>query len=391
MNRLDEIVNRRNTYCAKYDMYDKIVGRCDVTHLGVADSDLKAPIEIVNKMCEVANHAIYGYTEINDDFAISIARYIKNMFGISVPQEEIVYCPRINIALGICVNKLTNRGDNVIINTPAYSPLYSQVIKNGRNIIESPLKQVGNRYMLDFENLESIVNSKTKMLILCSPHNPTSTVFYEDEIKKLEDFCIKHKLLIFSDEIHSSIIKEGVKFISTLSLSEEFLDKLIYTNSPAKAFNIAGVIASYIIVKNSEIRDKIKAGIDEIGMHNPNIFGLNALITSYNNCMYYIKDLNDYVEKNETLLREYFAKYMPKFKIFDRDGTYLLWIDYSNFNITEDDIKKWFINDVLASVYTESSFTGTKGKFIRLNIALQTSRLEVVLKNMVKAYDKIDK
>ena len=354
MNDFDYVSSRRNTYCAKHDSFDKVYGRKDLIHLGVADTDFTTAKEIVKKLEEVATFGLFGYTDTNEDFYNAIIHHLNNRYNSHVSQEEILYCSRINIAEVASIMALTQPNDQVLINTPAYTPLHNAITQNQRRVIESPMVRVDNGYQIDFDHMESVVTSDTKIYVLCSPYNPTGTVFSREVLEHVGDFCIKHDLILFCDEIHGDIIKEGVAFTSVLTLSDKLLDRLIYANSPAKTFNTPGLITAYLVIPNKDIREKVGRSINDMGIHNPNIFGLNALITGYESCDDYIDELNVYIDDNERFVREYLQANMDGFKVMDREGTFLLWIDYSSLDVTEEILKDWIINKANVSVYFSS-------------------------------------
>ena len=169
----DDIVNRRNTNCGRWDTMDKKYGTRDMIHLGVADMDFRAPVEIRDSLHKILDMGVLGYTDLSDKFFLSIQRWYKKQYNMDIPREWIVFCPRINIASSICVETYTEKGDGIIMHTPAYGPLQNSILKNNRKMLSSPLKKNGEHYEMDFAQMESMVDEHTKMMILCNPHNPT--------------------------------------------------------------------------------------------------------------------------------------------------------------------------------------------------------------------------
>ena len=277
----DEIVNRRNTNCGRWDTMDKKYDTNDMIHLGVADMDFKAPAAIIDSFSKVIDMGVLGYTDLSDKFFYSIQRWYKKQYNIDIPREWIVFCPRINIASSICVETYTEKGDGIIMHTPAYGPLQNAILKNDRKMLSCPLKKNGEHYEMDFAQMESIVDEHTKMMILCNPHNPTGRAWTKEELVHVAEFCKKHNLILFTDEIHGDLMKSGLKHHTTLDISKEMNERIIVANSPTKTFNIPGVIVSYMIIPNENIRKEIEATIDRIGMHNPTIFAVPAVEKAY--------------------------------------------------------------------------------------------------------------
>lgn len=384
----DKIIDRKNTNCGKWDTMAVRYQRDDLIHLGVADMDFAAPEAVIQGLQECVNHGIFGYTDLNDGFYQGIIRWMRVVHNTEVKREEIVFCPRINISSSICVETFTQRGDEVMIHTPAYGPLYQAIVKNDRKVLDSPLKRTECGYEIDFEHMEKVVSNKTKLLILCSPHNPVGRVWTLEELVKAGQFCLKHNLLMFVDEIHGDIVGEGVKFTSALTLPEDIRNIVIQASSPTKTFNVPGVIVSYMVIQNAEIREKIKMDIDRLGMHNPTIFSASVVENVYTKCDDWYRKLLKYINENETYTRTYFAEFMPAFEICPREGTYLLWISYEKLGCTEEALERWFIEEARVSVYMGTVFQQEGRGYIRLNIASPRKLLEEAFERMRIAYRK---
>lgn len=385
----DEWNERRNTNCGKWDTMDKKYQKEGMLHLGVADMDFQSPKQIIDAFQDILDKGIFGYTDLSDRFYENIREWMRQKHQAEVSREEIVFCPHINVSSSICVETFTEEMNEVIINTPAYGPLYQAVVKNHRKVVESPLILENGSYKIDFAHLESVVTDKTKMFILCSPHNPVGRVWTREELEEVGAFCKKHDLLLFVDEIHGDIVAEGVTFTTALTLSETVRERLIVATSLTKTFNVPGVIVSYMIVPNEEIRSRIAQTIDRIGMHNPTIFAVAAVEHGYMECEEWYQQMLDYVNENEKFTREFFAEHFPEFEILERQGTYLLWISYEKLGITEEELEKWFLEKANVSVYMGSVF-GNQGRgFIRLNIASPRTMLKEAYERMAAVYSEL--
>lgn len=382
----DRVTDRRGTNCGRWDTMDDKYGRNDLIHLGVADMDFVSPSAITGAFAEITKAGIFGYTDLNEGFYNGIIRWYQKQYAIEIEKDWIVFCPRINIASSICVAEYTKPGEKVMMHTPAYGPLKSAIVKNDREMTASPLKRSGDTYVIDFEQMENAVTNDTRMLILCSPHNPTGRVFTEQELKLIGDFCVKHDLILFSDEIHADIVRRGIESRTVLSLAGKIREKLIVASSPTKTFNVPGVIVSYMIIPDKELRGRIRRVIDRIGMHNPSIFAVAAVEKGYTECDDWYEEMSVYIDRNEDFVRTYFAGHFPELHILRREGTYLLWIDYSGLGLTEEEMEKWLIEKAHVSVYMGSVF-GEDGKgYLRLNLASPRAVLEEALARMNEAY-----
>lgn len=385
----DTILDRRGTNCGRWDTMDKKYGKEDLIHLGVADMDFRSPQPILDSLQRCIDHGVFGYTDLNDGFYTSFISWMARHHQVQVKKEEIVFCPRINISSSLCVDTLTQKGDEVIINTPAYGPLYQAIVKNGRIPLESPLKLEKDTYRVDFEQLEKVITPKTTMYILCSPHNPVGRVWTPEELEQIGQFCVKHNLILFVDEIHGDIVAENCTFTSALSLPESVRSRLVVATAPTKTFNIPGVILSYLVVPEESLRQKICASIDRIGMHNPTIFAVAAAETAYNLCDDWYQAMLEYINGNEAFTRKYFAEHFPQLHIYPREGTYLLWMDYSALGCTEEELERWFIEQAGVSVYMGSVFQQEGRGCIRVNIASSRKLLEQAYERMRSAYPQL--
>lgn len=379
----DTVVDRRGTNCGRWDTMDKKYQKPDMIHLGVADMDFRSPDAIIASFQKILDHGVFGYTDLNDKFYLGIQSWMQRRHHVEVERDWIVFCPRINIAAGLCVETLTAPDAEVIINTPAYGPLYQAIAKNHRKVLESPLVCDGESYHIDFEHLETIVTEKTKMFVLCSPYNPVGRVWSREELEELGAFCKKHELILFVDEIHGDIVAENVTFTSALELSETVTERLVLATSLTKTFNVPGVIVAYMMIPNPEIRERIRGAIDRVGMHNPTIFAVAAVESGYMQCDAWYEEMLAYVNENERFTREYFKEHFPELKIMKREATYLLWIDYRALGCTEEELEKWFLDKANVSVYMGTVFGEAGRGFIRLNIASPRAVLK-------EAFDRMD-
>lgn len=383
MNSYDEIINRFGTNCAKWDEHKDELGE-DILQLAVADMDFRSPKEIINKMLDVVNHGIFGYTILPETYYKGTLEWYKKRHSYAIKKDWILYSPRVGIGANIIVQELTDVGDDIIVNTPAYPTLTEVVVKNNRNLIESPLILKNNRYEIDFENLEKVVTEKTKIFMLCNPHNPTGRVFTREELLKIVEFCKKYDLYIISDEIHCDLTFPSKKHIPICSVSKEAEGRSIICSSITKTFNVPGVITSNLIIPNKEIREKILIAFDKAVIHNPNIFGAAITEVAYNDCEYWLNNTMEYIIGNRNYLKEYLEKYIPKLKLIDAEGTYLAWIDFKETNIEDADLQKLFIEKARVNVYMGSHF-GEVGKgYIRVNLATPRKNIETFLNNIEK-------
>ncbi len=386
MMDFDTPVVRRGTDCAKWDTFDKIYGGTDLIHVGCADMDFKSPPEVCQAFADAAAHGVFGYTDLSDDFYTGVASWYQRRHQVKIGTDEIMFTPRINIACGLCIEALTRPGDEVILNAPAYPPLAQAAQDNGRFIIETPFREEGDSFVLDLESLEAKVSAKTKFMILVNPHNPTTRCWTVTELQQIADFCVRHDLYLFCDEIHADFIKAGCSFHSILEISDPaFQSRLIVANSPAKTFNVMGALAAYLIIRNPKLRQAFYREMQRIGEHNPSLFANAVLKTVYQHCEYYVAEVNAYIDQNELFIRKEFARLFPGLEIKRREGTYLLWMDFRKVFASEEQMFDFFLNQARVEVYPGSHFGRSFSGFMRFNLAESRSTLQEIIERIEKA------
>lgn len=371
----DTIIDRRRTHSAKWDTMDLEYGVPDMIQMGVADMDFKTPEPVLDAVRRVADRGVLGYTDVDDGFFEAIQDWYKTQYGMSVKKEWIVFCPRINIAAGLCTEAFLRTGERVMMHTPVYGPLKTAVTEAGRAVTELSLVWKNGRYEMDFDRMEEMVTPDTRMLILCNPHNPTGRCWDKEELERLGAFCRKHELILFSDEIHGDLIRKDAKFHTALNLLEQNTERLIIASSPAKTFNMPGMIVSFLIIPEENIRKNVERQIYRVGMHNPTAFAQEALCAAYTECGKWHEAVLDYIDRNEDLVRNFLKQYFPEWTVMPREGTYLLWIDCRGDGLTEEAREQWFVQQAKVGVYKGEMFGPDSRGFIRMNIALSKEML----------------
>ncbi len=385
MHNFDKKIDRRGTNSFKWDGLDQIYSDVeDLIHMGCADSDFEVAKEIKEELFKTVEHGIFGYTFLSDDFFNGIIRWQKVRHNVDVKKEDIVFCPRINISCGLCVEAFSKEGDEILINSPLYPPLKEAVVLNKRKLIEIPLVLKEDSFVFDFDAFEKAITDKTKIFILVSPHNPTTRVWSEDELNKIADICIRHNIILYVDEIHADFIKKGITFTSSLALKGLIENNLIMTSSIAKTFNVPGAVISYLIIKNKELRDKVIAEINRVGMTCPNIFANAIMKVAYQKCDYYVDEINAYIDQNEKYFCKELQELFPKAKIIKREGSFLLFVSFKDV-CDEDKIFNFFLKEAHVALYRGSQFSEDFKGYIRINIATPRATLEEVIRRIKKA------
>lgn len=383
----DEETNRKNTNCAKYDGLKKYFGYEDLNPLWVADMDFKTPSFINDAIIKVASNSLYGYSVDTPELYASIINWQKNEHDWEIEQKDIFMINGVVPAYSACIEAFSEIGDEVIVQTPIYPPLFKCVTANERKLVINELKKDENGYYtMDLEDLEKKITSKTKILALCSPHNPVGRVWSKEELEKLANICIKHNITIVSDEIHSDITFK--KFTPLASISKEIANQTITLNSAGKTFNIAGLNCAYAVSKNAEILEKFKKVAIKREINSINFFGYVSTRAAYENGSAFVKELKAYLMNNIIFTKEFFEKNSLNIDFFIPEATYLLWLDFSKTGLSHLEIKNILLTKSKIALNDGVSFGSNGNKYFRLNTALSKKALNIALNQFVKNFSK---
>lgn len=385
MYNFDDLIDRRNTNCMKWDRLEELFGGTGLLPLWVADMDFSAPPAVLKAIKERTNHPIFGYNYSSDEYYQAVISWMKRRHNWNIDREWILFTPGVVPALSYSVKAYTEPDDNIIIQSPVYRPFYTTIENNGRNIITNPLIYRDGRYFMDYEDLEAKIDSKTKLLILCSPHNPVGRVWTKEELTKLGEICLKNDIIIISDEIHFDIVYKGYDHTVLANVSPEIRERCIICTAPSKTFNIAGLQISNIIIPNNELRKKYSLELEKDHIIRPNVFGEEALVAAYNESEDWLDSLLEYLEKNRDFFISFVDKNIPQLKVVKPEGTYLLWVDFSDLGMNSEELRDFLVNKCKLAVNPGEMFGKESGLFQRFNIGCPRSILEEALIRIEKA------
>jgi len=381
MYNFDEIVDRKNTSCAKYDALDLYFGEEDLQPLWVADMDFKTPNVINDAIINRAKHGIYGYAKPTKKTYDLVKNWMKKRHNWEIDTSWISFVNGVVPAYSAAIEALSKEGDEVIVQTPVYFPLFKSVKENGRVLITNSLKEDNGYYTMDLDDLKSKITPKTKILTLCSPHNPVGRVWNKNELIELANICIENNITIISDEIHADIVFK--KFTPLASISNEISNITLTLNSAGKTFNIAGLNCAYAISENKEILKKYENIVRKRELSSINVFGFTALEAAYEFGEEWLEQLLQYLSLNIKFTKSYLEKNNSKIIFVEPDSTYLLWFSFKNYSISHAKVKQKLLKNSKVALNDGTSF-GTEGKgFFRLNAALPKTNLEKALSKIV--------
>lgn len=382
----DNKINRYNTNSLKYDFKKQKNKPDDVFPLWVADMDFKCSEHIINAMKEKLEHGIFGYSQTDDNYFKSVYNWYYKRHNLKLQKEWLIKTPGVVFALAMAVRTLTKEKDNILINNPVYYPFSEVITDNNRNIVSSDLINNNGHYEIDFDDFEEkIKNYNIKLYLFCSPHNPVGRVWTETELDKIISICKKYNVFIVSDEIHSDFIWEG-KHIPLLNY-DNYLDHIIMCTSPSKVFNLAGLQISNIFIPNEKIRNLFQQEIWKTGYSLVNIMGIVACQAAYENGEEWFENIKIYLKENIDLTEKFIEDNIPKIKVIHPEGTYLLWLDFSKLNLTDEQIEEKMLTEAKLWLDNGSMFGSSGKNFQRLNIALPKKELLYALNQLKNTFN----
>jgi cystathionine beta-lyase len=389
----DEIIDRTQTESSKWDpeTLREMFGEDGILPFWVADMDFKVAEPIIEALRKRVEHGIYGYSVRRNGYYQAIIDWTKKRFDWEIKREWIEFTPGIVPAVNYLVQALLRPGDKVLIQQPVYYPFKKSVENNGCHIVVNELKNNGDFYEIDFNDFEDkIKDSKVKMFILCSPHNPVSRVWTEEELRKMGKICLDNDVIVVSDEIHNDLVYSGNKHIMFGSLSEDLANISITCTAPSKTFNLAGMQASNVIIPNNKIMTQYREQLERNNIGNQNPLSIVAVEAAYKEGEEWLEQLLRYLEGNIEFIKRYLAENLPKAKLIRPQATYLGWIDLREYESDSEKLEALIIKEGKIA-FDGGSWFGLGGDgFIRINYACSRALLAEGLKRLSKAIDKIN-
>lgn len=386
MGCFDKVVNRRGTCCAKWDGHAAMGVPEDALPLWVADMDFETMPQVTQAIKERIGHELYGYPMPSPAYFQSIQGWMQRRFNWDIAGDWIVPVPGVVPAISLAIHAFTNPGDAVLIQPPVYPPFANSVTGNGRQLVSNPLVLQGDQYGIDFQDMEhKIVDNTVKLFILCSPHNPVGRVWAPDELKKMADICLKHDVLIVSDEIHQDLTFPGTRHYPLPMVDTKCQDIAIVCTAPSKSFNLAGLQASNIIIANPKLREKYLATAKCWGISKVNSIGMVACQAAYTHGDTWMDEAMEYIAANKEFVQQYLATHLPQIRMANSQGLYLLWLDFRALGLSPEEIEHFLLHR--AKLWLNQGYNfGEEGRgFVRLNIACPRATLEKALEQLSQA------
>ncbi len=375
----DTVYNRKGTNSVKYKIHPRYPNVSELIPMWIADMDFKTAPEIVSALREAADEGIFGYTQPDSEYFELLIDWNKKHFDFNIDRNWIVPCKGVMSGIAAAIRAITKENDSVLIFQPVYYPFANVNNNNNRRLIVSELKNDGDNYVIDYQDLENkIINNNVKILLFCSPHNPVGRVWDKQEIERVADICLKHNVIIISDEIHSDLVYK--KHIPTASLSDKVADITVGLTSITKTFNLAGIQGTNLIIPNERIRAAVENELRAQCAGGANIMSLVATKAAYQFGDRWLDELLIYLQGNINYVIK--SLMSTKIKPLPPQGTYLIWIDCRALGLNDRKLEDFFIKK--CGVWMNSGYIFGKGGsgFMRMNIACPREVLEVAIKHI---------
>lgn len=392
----DKIINRKGTNCLKYDYAVERGKPADVLPLWVADMDFTVSEEITKSLHAAVDHGIYGYTQPKDAYYNAITNWMEKNHYWKTKREWIMKTPGVVFALGAAVKAFTKPGDAVLIQNPVYYPFTNIIRDNDRRVIDNTLvyeKRVTegkSQYSIDYEDFErKIVQENIKLFILCNPHNPVGRVWNREELQYLGEICLRHHVIVVSDEIHNDFVYPGFEHTVFANVDPRFAEFTVTCTAPSKTFNLAGLQISNIFISNETLREAFQKEIDKTGYDEPNALGAVACEAAYRGGQEWLDQLRAYLLENLNFLRTYLQEKIPQIHLVEPEGTYLVWLDCSELGISGKELDQFIVEKAGLWLDGGAMFGPSGSDFQRVNIACPRATLELALDKLKAAVDNL--
>ncbi len=382
----DEIIDRSNSDCSKIENLKTLFGSEKLIPLWVADMDFKSPPAITKALMERVEHGLFGYTIQSDEYFNSIVNWLDRKHNWKVKREDINFVPGVVKGFCFAIEEFSEKGDNIIIQPPVYHP-FSLVTKAlGRTVVDNQLILEDGQYKMDFDGLRKIIAEKEcKMLILCNPHNPGGRVWSTEELRELAQICYENDIFVVSDEIHSDMALPGFKHTPFATVSSEAEHNSITLMAPSKTFNIAGIVSSFAVITNKEIREKYHNFIKPRGLDEGTLFGYTATKVAFTECDDWLDQMLTYIKGNVDYVDKFLKENIPGIQAILPEASFLIWLDCRKLNLNHRDLVKLFVNKAGLALNDGSTFGPGGEGFMRLNVGTSRKILEKAMSNLKDA------
>ena len=377
---------REDTNAEKYVLRKKLFGTEDVLPVWVADMDIATPDFVLDAVKKRLQHPIMGYEEFPASAFEAQISWMKKEYGVAYGLEDMLYSPSVVASMNAVIRAFTDEGDGVIVQTPVYSPFFHSVTEHKRKLIKNPLKLLDDgSYVFDIEDLKSKIDERTKLLLLCSPHNPVGRAWKKEELEQILEVCLEHNIVVFSDEIHCDLVYAPNVHMPFASLNEKAREITVTALGVGKTFNMAGFAVSSVAIPNGGLREKFAEVYKQIHFAQGTVFGHVGFEAAYKNGKEWLEELKVHLQENYQMLKNMCERFPHAIKITPIEATYLAWLDCRGMGLSDKELRNFFVQEAKLGLNPGIVFGREGNGFMRLNFALSSDKMSQVIQRLEKA------
>lgn len=380
---------RENSNAEKYTLRQELFGREDIIPVWVADMDIDTPDFVLDALKERLKHPIVGYEEVPLSALEAQREWMRREHGLEYELDEVLISHSVVASMRVAIEAFTKKGEGVIVQTPIYPPFFHSVLELERELVKNPLKQrADGSYTFDAQDLRSKIDKNTKLLLLCSPHNPVGRVWSEEELREILAICKENDIVVFSDEVHSDLLYNGVKHLSFSMLGEDARERTVTAVGVGKTFNMAGFAMSSIIIRDENLRAKFQKEYNRVHFAGGNALSHIAFEAAYREGATWLKELKLHLYENYKKLQNLCSNYPEAIKLTPIEATYLAWLDCRGMGLRDKELRSFFVEEAKLGLNAGISFGREGSGFMRLNFALSSAKMVEVIENLDSALER---
>ena len=380
---------REDTNAEKYTLREELFGTEDVEPVWVADMDINTPEFVLEAVKKRLEHPIIGYEEVPTSAFEAQRAWSKHEHRFEYEVKDMFYSHSVVASIAVAIEAFTKKGEGVIVQTPIYPPFFHSVLNLEREFVKNPLKvDDEGRYSFDVEDLQSKITPSTKLLLLCSPHNPVGRVWREEELLEILQVCKENNIVVFADEIHSDLVYEGNKHIPFASLNEDAKALTLTAIGVGKTFNMAGFAMSSVVVQDEKLREQFKRAYDRVHFAQGNVLSHVAFEAAYRHGKEWLEELKIHLYKNYNTLASLCQEYSEFIKVTPIEGTYLAWLDCRGLGVRDKALREFFVTEARLGLNAGISFGREGSGYMRLNFAVSSAKMSEVVTRLENALQK---
>jgi cystathionine beta-lyase len=387
MYDFDRVIDRHNTGCTKFVELKQLFGSTDLTPLWIADMDFAVCPEITDALRRRIEHPIYGYSDAPDSYWESICEWLHDHHKFNVTRQELTFVPGVVKGIGYAVNYFTQKGDKILIQPPVYHPFKRVIEGNGRVVVNNPLvlTSEGN-YEMNLKELERLVKEeRPAMMILCNPHNPVGIQWPREVLAEVGRICREGNVVVVSDEIHGDLVLYGKPHYPFAACGADCEAVAVTFGAPSKTFNIPGLVSSWCIVKNPELRKGFYEWLEVNEFSTPTFVSTIGTEAAYRNGRQWLAEATAYIEENIRMVREFLAERIPQVGMIEPQASFLIWMDFRKLNLCHDSLVDLVVNHAHLALNDGEMFGAEGCGFMRVNVATPRCCLRKALERLEEA------